>query len=336
MAMVGDFKELSERQRDTFRAAAQIYRAYQEALEPAHLLKGGMHWKKIRGREYLYRYLDRLGHGVSLGPRSEETEGLFADYTRAHREAAATLHDQRLRLEEQARFCQAARLHRVPRATARILRRLEQFEAGRNLLVIGTATLYAYEFAAGVFLEQDLLRKARQRLTLTGGRMSGDDLLALLRQVDRSFAPVPGRGCRAANRDGFQVHLLKFGDLRTGKPRTFTVPGAREPLPPEAGNLQYLAASPKFSQVVIATDGWPATMAVPDPRAYALNKLWLSRQEDRDEPHRARDLAQALAAARLVLRYLPQYDYSPSELEMFPRELGREAEEPDEEEMIED
>ena len=30
--------------------------------------------------------------------------------------------------------------------------------------------------------------------------------------------------------------------------------------------------------------------------------------------------------AGLVLRYLPQYDFSPSELDMFPGDLGREAE----------
>ena len=99
------------------------------------------------------------------------------------------------------------------------------------------------------------------------------------------------------------------------------MPGAREPLPPEAGQLQYLLASPKFSQVVIGQDGWPATLVVPDPWAFALNRLWLSQQQDREAAHRARDLSQALAVAELVLRYLPQYDFSPSELEMFPRDL---------------
>ena len=87
------------------------------------------------------------------GRRSETTEHLFADFSRERQEVAARLQGLRLRLAEQARFCRAALIHRVPKAAAKILRRLEQHEPGRNLLVIGTTALYAYEFAAGVFLD---------------------------------------------------------------------------------------------------------------------------------------------------------------------------------------
>ncbi len=122
------------------------------------------------------------------------------------------------------------------------------------------------------------------------------------------------------------MQVLKSGLRRPGKLRAVTAPGAREPLPPDAGNLQYLAASPKLSQVVIGQDGWPATMMVPDPRAFALHHLWRSQQQDRQELKRTRDWRQALAVADLVLRYLPQYDFSSSELDMFPRDLGRNPE----------
>ena len=46
-------------------------------------------------------------------------------------------------------------------------------------------------------------------------------------------------------------------------------------------------------------DGSPATLVVPDPRSFALNRLWLSQQEDRDAAQRAKDLSQALAVAAL-------------------------------------
>lgn len=325
------FKELTEGQQQTYRGAAEIYQAYLEAVSQSRLLKGGMHWKRIRGRDYLYRYRDRYGHGESLGPRSEHTEQVYGDFFRERQAAAARLQGQRLRLEEQARFCRAALINRIPRTAAKILRRLEQHELGRNLLVIGTAAIQAYEFAAGVFLSgsvrPDLLDEAHRSLTLSSdGQMSPDDLLRLLRQADRSFGLLEGEGCRAANRDGFRVNLLKSGTRRPGRQRAITLPGAREPLPPDAGNLQYLAASPKLAQVVIGQDGWPATLVVPDPRAFALNKLWLSQQEDRDGSIRTRDCSQALAVAEMVLRYLPQYDYLPSELDMFPRDLVRDAE----------
>lgn len=326
------YQELTEGQRQIYRAAAGVYQDYLETVRQGLAHKGGMHWKKIRGREYLYRYRDRLGHGESLGPRSEQTEQIFADFTRERRQALAGLRDQRLRLAEQARFCRAALIHRVPRTAARILRRLWQQEPGRNLLVIGAAALYAYEFAAGVFLQgEELLKDAQRGLTLAGdGKVSWEELLRVLHQADRSFAPVPGEGCLAANRDGFRVRLFKSDVKRPGRQKAVTIPGAREPLPPEAGHIQYLLASPRFSQVVIGQDGEPAMLVVPDPWALALNKLWWSGQEEREAARRAQDRSQALAVAGLVLRYLPQYDFSPSELDMFPRELGRDTEDNEE------
>lgn len=317
-------KELSPGQRQTHQAAVEIYRAYLEARKESRAFLGGMHWKKIRGRDYLYRYRDRRGHGESLGPRGEHTERLFALFTRERREATVRLRRERLRLHEQARFCRAALINRVPRATARILRRLEEHPAGGNLLVVGTTALYAYEAGAGVLLEPaGLLAAAHRGLTLAAaGEVSWEELLQAARRTDRSFAPLPGAECRAANRDGFQVTLVKSGVRGSGKQKTVTVPGAREPLPPAAGNLHFLTASPKFSQVVIGKDGGPVTVVVPDPRAFALNKLWLSQQEDREETRRSCDRSQALAVAALVLRYLPQYDFFSTELDMFPQFLN--------------
>ena len=85
-----------------------------------------MHWKKIKGREYLYKYRDRYGHGASLGPRSPDTERLFAEFGRQRRELAARLDARRQQLAEAARFCRAALIHRVPDPVIRILRHLEQ------------------------------------------------------------------------------------------------------------------------------------------------------------------------------------------------------------------
>ena len=64
-------------------------------------------------------------------------------------------------------------------------------------------------------------------------------------------------------------------------------------------NLQWLLSSPNFFQTVIGDDGFPALMVVPDPRAFSLHKLWLSKQEDREPVKRGRDQSQGIAAARL-------------------------------------
>lgn len=319
--------EFTPTQRHTYRATVEIYRAYLLAGSRSRAFKGGMHWKKIGGREYLYRYRDRLGHGESLGPRAEDTERLYARFTRERGEALARLQQEGLRLQEQRRYCRAARLQRLPRGAARILRRLEEHPTGRDLLVVGAAAVYAYEAAAGVFLDFDAapdLPAASPRLTLAG-QMSWEELLKLLKRTDRSFAPLAAGECRAVNRDGFLVQLLKPGSRRPGKPKTVTLPGAQEPLPLEAGSLQYLLASTRLSQVVIGRDGSPATMATPDALAFALNKFWRSRQEDRAEAKRRRDFRQALAVADLVLRYLQPYEYFSIELAMLPQGLVQAA-----------
>jgi hypothetical protein len=93
----------------------------------------------------------------------------------------------------------------------------------------------------------------------------------------------------------------------------------------EIRNLHWLISSPKFSRIVIGNDGYPARMVTPDPRAFALHKLWLNRQTDREPVKKPRDREQAKAVAQLVVRYLPQYQFAISELRMFPKELVLEA-----------
>ena len=89
MAATYFFREFQDNQQRTLNRAAAAYQAYLEAVQAGRPLKGGMHWKKIKGREYLYKYRDRYGHGSSLGPRSPHTEQLWAEFGRRRREIAA-------------------------------------------------------------------------------------------------------------------------------------------------------------------------------------------------------------------------------------------------------
>ena len=62
-------------------------------------------------------------------------------------------------------------------------------------------------------------------------------------------------------------------------------------------------------------------MVVPDPRAFSIHKLWLSEQPDREPIKKQRDEDQSLAIALLVIKYMPQYKFEPSELRMFPKDV---------------
>src|SRR4030065_1670547 len=102
------FREFQDNQQRTLNRAAAAYQAYLEAVQAGRPLKGGMHWKKIKGREYLYRYRDRDGHGSSLGPRSPHTEQLWGEFGRRRREIAALLSAPRRQVAEAARCARGA------------------------------------------------------------------------------------------------------------------------------------------------------------------------------------------------------------------------------------
>ena len=331
MAATYFFREFQDNQQRTLNRAAEAYQAYLEAVEAGRPLKGGMHWKKIKGREYLYKYRDRYGHGSSLGPRSPHTEQLWAEFGRRRREIAALLSARRRQLAEAARFCRAALIHRVPEPVTRILRRLPPGDlATAPLMVIDAHALHAFEFAAGVFIDaprdSPLFSGAAQGLTLAAtAPVPPDTFLRLLRRADRSYDILPGEGLAAVNKLGFRVRLLPPATSQSGQRMVIRdAPGVT--VPAASGDLAALLAAPKFSQVVIGRRGDPVTMVVPDPRALALHRLWLSQRQDREPADRERDRVQAAALAELILRYLPQYYFFSTELQMFPPQVARLAE----------
>jgi hypothetical protein len=331
MASEYSFREFQENQQRTLDRAVQVFQAYLEARQASRPLKGGMHWKKIKGRQYLYQYRDRYGNGHSLGPRSPATEQLFQEFERQRQDCAARLGRRRQQLAEEARFCRAALIHRVPDPVVRVLRRLEQEDLlGAPLMVIGTQALHALEFAAGAFIEapktSPLWSGAGHRLTLLAAEeIPSERLLGLLGRVDRSFRARPGDDLAAVNKHGFLVKFLRPPAARPPQKRLIK-DAMGVMVPAESGDLATLVNSPRFSQVVIGRRGDPVIMVVPDPRALALHKLWLSQQEDRDPAQKIRDRCQAAALAELILRYLPQYHFFSAELRCFPAEVARNLE----------
>jgi len=321
--------EMSANQRRVFIDAVQLYEAYIGAFRENRVYRGGMHWKKSKGREYLFRTRDRSGYGKSLGPRSPEKEKILAEFRAGKAKAKERLSAIKERLKEQARFCRAASIQRVPRIVTGILRVLDQNRLlGRNVTVVGTNAIYAYESAAGIFIDSpimatmdmDILWDIRSRLNLAAGDEPLEEgLLALLRKADRSFDLMKRQAFRAVNKDGYLVDLIKPEARSVFTKERRRMGGSGDMEAAEIRNLQWLVSSPKFKQVVIGDDGYPAAMVCPDPRAFALHKIWLSEQPDREPIKKKRDRHQALAAAYLVNGYLPQFKFAAPELKMFPK-----------------
>lgn len=306
---------LSNQQRLHLVNSQQLYENYIAAYRHARTHAYGMRWKTIRGVEYLFRERDRRGNGKLLGRRTPETEQILAAFQEGKARVQERLAAIRQQLDEQARLNKALRLARVPRVAARILRELEEHDLGNAFTVLGTQALYGYEAAGGVqFLlellasgDVDLLYDARKKITLVSSRLDGEGLLGLLKKADRTFEPIRKRGFRAANAGQFMVDLVVGPrSMRESEPVIF---GEDDLVPSEVPGLQWLINAPKLETVAVDEDGQPVPFRVPDPRAFALHKAWLSRQPTREPVKKPRDLAQARAVAQLGCEYMPHLSF---------------------------
>lgn len=323
------YTALSDFQAKTLIDAKQLYEALRAATAAARAHAGSMHWKRVSGADYLIKSV----HGVQrgLGPRSPATEEIYRSFSAGKAAADDRLKGVLARLAEHARVCKAAGINRVPSAPAKVLRLLDSHGLlGKNLIVIGTNALYAYESAAGVLFDSaimattdiDLMLDARLKLKMAGReRISEAGLMALLKRADASFAPVYERGFRAVNRDGYFVDLVKPEPSPPWKdePSSLAAGDVLEASPVKS--LNWLLASPKFSDVAIGWDGAPVPITCADPRAFAVQKLWLSSQPERDPLKKSRDRAQALAVASAVVERMPHLQFSPDALRSFPKAM---------------
>lgn len=326
------FKDLSLDQIRQQVDADQIFQAWLEArAQLASRFEGSMSWKTVRGRRYLYRKVK--GNWRSLGPEGPETEEAFQSFTNGRLRVEDLIAGLSERLDTLAPVIRAMRLGRFPRTPARILRRMEDVGLlGRNIVVVGTNALYAYERAAALQVESgllatgdmDLLYDARSTLKLAVTDLREDGILGLLRRADQSFTRVGNRGYRAVNRDGFMVDLIKPARanpmLDSGPDR---IGGVDDLVAAEINGLAWLANTPKFEQVVFDELGYPLRLVVPDPRAFALHKFWLSVRDDRVAEKRRRDRAQAEAVTTMVRERLPHLRFDDDCLKAIPKALWR-------------
>ena len=239
----------------------------------------------------------------------------MAAFTAGRAAAKERLYLIREKIEEQARLNKALRLNRVPRVVARVLRELDEAGLYDSFTVIGTQALYGYEAAAGAhFLlellasgDVDLLFDTRQRMTVVSENLDGKGLLGLLKKADKTFECVRENGYRAANAGQFMVDLvIAPRGLSVAENITFA---ESDLVATEVPGLQWLLNSPKLDAVAVDEDGWPVPMRVPDPRAFALHKAWLSGLLRREPIKKPRDLDQARAVARLVQDEMPHLPF---------------------------
>jgi hypothetical protein len=326
--MASQWRELTAEQRRIATDAIQLYDHFLEFAKESREIAGGMFWKTVKGRDYLVRSLDRQGHIRSLGPRSPQTEALLREFAARKKALRARSASVISELQRRAKFCVAAEVNRVPRIAVDIARVLDNAGLlGTHLILLGSHSLYAYEAAAGVQFQAGLLQTDDLDTLIDPNspleiavRTRKLGLLGLLKTVDNTFAPARERSFRAVNAKGFMVELLRPISIQPGKSALPSIGMGKDLIAEQITGLDWLLAGPKFSQIVIAENGFPTRFVVPDPRVFALHKIWLSLQPTRNPMKRKRDFRQGEAVAQLAIEYL-NLSFDDSALRALPHDL---------------
>ncbi len=108
-------------------------------------------------------------------------------------------------------------------------------------------------------------------------------LLKILRQFDKSFART-SQEYRAQNAEGYLVDFIKPMRNPPWKKDVNSIGQSADDdlIAAEIEGLVWLENAPPFESIVIDDRGMPLRMVAPDPRVWAVHKLWLSNRDGRE------------------------------------------------------
>lgn len=294
----------------------QFYETWRDAEQAARALPYDLRRKTVGGREYLYEIADRSGNGKSLGRWDEAAAQRFEAYRREKAAIKDRLTRTLDRLTESGRLARALRLPQLVSTPGPILREADcRGLLGGQLLVVGTNCLLAYQQEA--VARFDLPDETIDFDLTWAGRERPDNapFWEMLKSVDSTFTVNTEREFQARNADGYEVELL-------AAPSRFATLGRREkPRPIPLPEQEWLLLGRPVDQVVPCRDGTAARLVVPDPRWFALHKLWLGRQTKRNPLKRRKDLQQGEAVLDAVAATMPQYPLDDAFIAEIPEDL---------------
>ena len=273
--------------------------------------------KQSAGRDYLYEVIDRANNAKSLGPMTPEHERQLVDY----RTVKAALQD-RIKaanegVAEIGRLARPLRLPTFPTAAGEILRELDRRGLlDGTILVVGTNCIPVYSIEAAGAIADAPTETEDFDLAWAADRPAEDAALwNALKAVDPSFTVNSEREFQARNRQAYEIELL------VAPSRVATMGPREKPRPIPLPEQEWLLLGRPVDQVVPCRDGAAARVVAPDPRWFALHKLWLGNQAKRNPLKRRKDIQQGNAVLSAVAEAMPQYPLDPAFVAQIPEEL---------------
>ena len=310
-------QELSPSAARQYIDAVAVFEAWEEAVQEAQQVRGGMYWHAGPPSAPDARYLVRTtpaGAETSLWARTPENEAIYQRFMQRKQESAQRLAGLKAALDQHRRLNRALRVGRVEPLIVELLARLASTQLAAHFRVVGTNALYAYEAAAGVRLDADalatrdidLLWDTRKRIQFATQLARVDSsMLGVLKKVDSTFRIRKSQQYTAVNKDGFEVDIIRR-ERAGDDPHPIKLSEDDEDFwVAQARRANVLLDAPEFTAVIVATNGTMARMSTVHPTTFVAFKRWLAGQRDRDALKRRRDDLQADVVQKLVDEYLP-------------------------------
>ena len=304
--------------------AGQLYDDWKDVTIRLSALPGGLYWRVINSKEYLYQYTTTprgKQQTKYVGRKTPESEKSYRDFQQEKQDLQERRQGIEKRTSELAPLWRALRLPAIDTTAGNILRAFDQANfIGKSILVIGTYALKAYEveaaasFAAGMDATEDL----DCTLVADSGNVDADlprRLLLTLKQVDESFIVSPSSPNTAVNRNGYRVDLL----IDTGAAGAMAP--ARPWKPQALDGQEWLNFGKPVRNVVIDYRGRPVAVAAPDPRYFALHKLWLAKRPGRSPIKAPKDKNQGEALLKAISEHMPHYPMDEAFVAGLPEQL---------------
>jgi len=311
------FQPFSDEQSRTLVNLAQQYEVWIEAERALRALPYDLRRKEIGGRAYLYEIHDRGGNGTSLGPWSDALEERFETYRLEKRAAKNRRDGSASALAETCRLYRALRLPLIASEAGTLLREADRRGLlGADLLLVGTNAMPAYSAEAAGFVEAPSETQDLDFAWAADQPADTQKVWPMLKAADASFTVNTERTFQARNAAGYEVELL------IAPSRMATLARQDQPRPVPLPEQEWLLFGRPVDHVVVARDNAPVRIVAPDPRWFALQKLWLAEQPKRNPLKRDKDRKQGTEVLNAVHLAMPQYPLDGAFEQSIPTPLG--------------
>ena len=260
--------------------------------------------KQVNGYEYLYQVKDRLNNAKSLGPWSDEKAMRLETYRSKKAKWQHRRDKSKERLDETCRLYRALRLPFMESAAGAIVREADRRGLlGTKIIVVGTNAMPAYHIEAAGMIRELPEETQDCDLAWTGIELQEghQPIWDMLKAVDSTFTINTERSFQARNAKAYEVEIL------AAPSRVGSIFGTDRPMPIPLPEQEWLLNGRFVDHVVVCRDGQPARIVAPDPRWFALQKLWMAGQPKRNALKRPKDRKQGTMLLDVIAQTMPQY-----------------------------